>query len=140
MLYEGRIRQVGSVEEIQGTEDPVVRQFIEGPGRVKRENSLPSPRRDRRARGGGGRRAVALRRPLGKTEAVYVARFRTVGGLGAGSRRVARVCASGASNRFDWRGKLGWRPDLRFIRASLRPRNRRSLAASASCSVSGRRH
>ena len=30
MLYEGRIRQVGSVEEIQKTEDPVVRQFIEG--------------------------------------------------------------------------------------------------------------
>ena len=30
MLYEGRIRQVGSVEEIQQTEDPVVRQFIEG--------------------------------------------------------------------------------------------------------------
>lgn len=30
MLYEGRIRQVGSVEAIQQTEDPVVRQFIEG--------------------------------------------------------------------------------------------------------------
>ena len=30
MLYEGRIRQVGTVEEIQGTDDPVVRQFIEG--------------------------------------------------------------------------------------------------------------
>jgi phospholipid/cholesterol/gamma-HCH transport system ATP-binding protein len=30
MLYEGRIRQVGSVEEIQHTTDPVVRQFIEG--------------------------------------------------------------------------------------------------------------
>ncbi|MGH7520573.1 MAG: ABC transporter ATP-binding protein [Gemmatimonadales bacterium] len=30
MLYEGRIRQVGTVEEIQRTEDPVVRQFIEG--------------------------------------------------------------------------------------------------------------
>jgi len=30
MLYEGRVRQVGSVEEIQRTEDPVVRQFIEG--------------------------------------------------------------------------------------------------------------
>ena len=30
MLYEGRIRQVGSVEEMQRTEDPVVRQFIEG--------------------------------------------------------------------------------------------------------------
>ena len=30
MLYEGRVRQVGSVDEIQRTEDPVVRQFIEG--------------------------------------------------------------------------------------------------------------
>jgi phospholipid/cholesterol/gamma-HCH transport system ATP-binding protein len=30
MLYEGRIRQVGSVAEIQETGDPVVRQFIEG--------------------------------------------------------------------------------------------------------------
>jgi len=30
MLYEGRIRQVGGVDEIQQTEDPVVRQFIEG--------------------------------------------------------------------------------------------------------------
>jgi phospholipid/cholesterol/gamma-HCH transport system ATP-binding protein len=30
MLYEGKIRQVGTVEEIQTTEDPVVRQFIEG--------------------------------------------------------------------------------------------------------------
>jgi phospholipid/cholesterol/gamma-HCH transport system ATP-binding protein len=30
MLYEGRIRQVGTVQEIQETDDPVVRQFIEG--------------------------------------------------------------------------------------------------------------
>jgi len=30
MLYEGRIRQVGTVAAIQETEDPVVRQFIEG--------------------------------------------------------------------------------------------------------------
>ena len=30
MLYEGRIRQVGTVQEIQETKDPVVRQFIEG--------------------------------------------------------------------------------------------------------------
>jgi phospholipid/cholesterol/gamma-HCH transport system ATP-binding protein len=30
MLYEGRIRQAGTVAEIQETEDPVVRQFIEG--------------------------------------------------------------------------------------------------------------
>ena len=30
MLYQGAIRQVGSVEEIQATDDPVVRQFLEG--------------------------------------------------------------------------------------------------------------
>src|SRR5438132_1536363 len=30
MLYDGRIRQVGTVAEVQETEDPVVRQFIEG--------------------------------------------------------------------------------------------------------------
>ena len=30
MLYEGKIRQVGTVEEIKQTEDPIVRQFIEG--------------------------------------------------------------------------------------------------------------
>jgi phospholipid/cholesterol/gamma-HCH transport system ATP-binding protein len=35
MLYEGRIRQVGSKTEIQATDDPVVRQFIEGrPGEL----------------------------------------------------------------------------------------------------------
>jgi phospholipid/cholesterol/gamma-HCH transport system ATP-binding protein len=39
MLYEGAIRQVGSVGEIQATEDPVVRQFIEGrPG-----DAVPAP-------------------------------------------------------------------------------------------------
>lgn len=30
MLYEGKVRQVGTVEEIRQTTDPVVRQFIEG--------------------------------------------------------------------------------------------------------------
>jgi ABC-type transporter Mla maintaining outer membrane lipid asymmetry ATPase subunit MlaF len=30
MLYEGKVRQVGTVEEIQQTTDPVVRQFIDG--------------------------------------------------------------------------------------------------------------
>jgi phospholipid/cholesterol/gamma-HCH transport system ATP-binding protein len=30
MLYQGRVRQVGTVEEIRNTRDPVVRQFIEG--------------------------------------------------------------------------------------------------------------
>ena len=30
MLYEGKVQQVGTVDEIQHTSDPVVRQFIEG--------------------------------------------------------------------------------------------------------------
>ena len=30
MLYEGQVRQVGTVDEIQHTSDPIVRQFIEG--------------------------------------------------------------------------------------------------------------
>lgn len=30
MLYEGRIRQVGTVDEIRETDDPIVRQFVEG--------------------------------------------------------------------------------------------------------------
>ncbi|MBA3855104.1 MAG: ABC transporter ATP-binding protein, partial [Gemmatimonas sp.] len=30
MLYEGRVQQVGTVEQIQNTRDPIVRQFIEG--------------------------------------------------------------------------------------------------------------
>jgi phospholipid/cholesterol/gamma-HCH transport system ATP-binding protein len=30
MLYEGTVRQIGTVEEIQRSHDPVVRQFIEG--------------------------------------------------------------------------------------------------------------
>ena len=30
MLYDGRVRQVGTVEEIRHTTDPIVRQFIEG--------------------------------------------------------------------------------------------------------------
>ena len=30
MLYQGRVRQVGTVDEIRSTPDPVVRQFIEG--------------------------------------------------------------------------------------------------------------
>jgi phospholipid/cholesterol/gamma-HCH transport system ATP-binding protein len=30
MLYEGKVRRVGTVEEIRQTDDPIVRQFIEG--------------------------------------------------------------------------------------------------------------
>ena len=40
MLYEGRVRQVGTVEEIQHTTDPVVRQFIEGKPDIEPEPEL----------------------------------------------------------------------------------------------------
>jgi phospholipid/cholesterol/gamma-HCH transport system ATP-binding protein len=30
MLYQGRVRQVGTVDEVRNTADPVVRGFIEG--------------------------------------------------------------------------------------------------------------
>jgi phospholipid/cholesterol/gamma-HCH transport system ATP-binding protein len=30
MLYEGQVRQVGTVDQIKHSTDPVVRQFIEG--------------------------------------------------------------------------------------------------------------
>ncbi|MEP7348191.1 MAG: ABC transporter ATP-binding protein [Gemmatimonadaceae bacterium] len=39
MLYEGQIRQVGTVEEIKNTKDPVVRQFVEG--RADLETAAP---------------------------------------------------------------------------------------------------
>jgi phospholipid/cholesterol/gamma-HCH transport system ATP-binding protein len=43
MLYEGRIRQAGTPAEIQGSDDPVVRQFIEG--RPEPEGPKPAMRR-----------------------------------------------------------------------------------------------
>jgi len=39
MLYEGAIRAVGTVEEIQNSDDPIVRQFIEG--RATLDGSAP---------------------------------------------------------------------------------------------------
>ncbi|MEP6833279.1 MAG: ABC transporter ATP-binding protein [Gemmatimonas sp.] len=39
MLYEGTVRQVGTIDEIQQSKDPVVRQFIEG--RPTEEGSSP---------------------------------------------------------------------------------------------------
>ena len=30
MLYEGKVRQVGTVDEIRNSADPIVRQFVEG--------------------------------------------------------------------------------------------------------------
>jgi phospholipid/cholesterol/gamma-HCH transport system ATP-binding protein len=37
MLYEGRVRQVGTVEEIRATDDPIVRQFIEGRAHISED-------------------------------------------------------------------------------------------------------
>ncbi|HMN10303.1 MAG TPA: ABC transporter ATP-binding protein [Gemmatimonadaceae bacterium] len=39
MLYEGRVRQVGTVDEIRNSEDPIVRQFVEGRGEVEAGSS-----------------------------------------------------------------------------------------------------
>jgi phospholipid/cholesterol/gamma-HCH transport system ATP-binding protein len=43
MLYEGKVRQVGTVNEIQHTTDPIVRQFIEGRPDVDTESPLGAP-------------------------------------------------------------------------------------------------
>jgi phospholipid/cholesterol/gamma-HCH transport system ATP-binding protein len=56
MLYEGRVRQVGTVDEIRHTTDPVVRQFIEG--RPTLDDDAPAPAAGRpaaAAAAGGGR-------------------------------------------------------------------------------------
>ncbi|MBK6486367.1 MAG: ABC transporter ATP-binding protein [Gemmatimonadetes bacterium] len=37
MLYEGQVRQVGTVDEIRNTADPIVRQFVEGRPEVDAE-------------------------------------------------------------------------------------------------------
>ena len=41
MLYDGRVRQVGSVDEIKHTDDPVVRQFIEGRATIDESDLIP---------------------------------------------------------------------------------------------------
>ena len=45
MLYDGRVRQVGTVEEIQRTTDPIVRQFIEGRPTLEDDTPRLSPAR-----------------------------------------------------------------------------------------------
>jgi phospholipid/cholesterol/gamma-HCH transport system ATP-binding protein len=40
MLYEGAVRQVGTVEEIRATTDPIVRQFIEGRAHIAEAEDL----------------------------------------------------------------------------------------------------
>jgi phospholipid/cholesterol/gamma-HCH transport system ATP-binding protein len=39
MLYEGKVRQVGTVDEIRHSADPIVRQFVEGRPEVDGESS-----------------------------------------------------------------------------------------------------
>src|ERR687895_27047 len=43
MLYDGMVRQVGTVDEIQRTADPVVRQFIEGRATLEQDISSFAP-------------------------------------------------------------------------------------------------
>ncbi|HET7374228.1 MAG TPA: ABC transporter ATP-binding protein [Gemmatimonadaceae bacterium] len=42
MLYEGRVRQAGTVDEIRHTTDPIVRQFIEGKADLEPEAAGPA--------------------------------------------------------------------------------------------------
>src|SRR4051795_9043602 len=55
MLYQGRVQQVGTVDEIRNTKDPIVRQFIEGRPSIDTETAMspmlaapPPGRSDRR--------------------------------------------------------------------------------------------
>jgi phospholipid/cholesterol/gamma-HCH transport system ATP-binding protein len=41
MLYEGQLRQVGTVDEIRNSTDPLVRQFIEGRAHIDEANARP---------------------------------------------------------------------------------------------------
>ena len=41
MLYQGRVRQVGSVDEIRHSADPVVRQFVEGRPTLESDGAEP---------------------------------------------------------------------------------------------------
>jgi phospholipid/cholesterol/gamma-HCH transport system ATP-binding protein len=45
MLYEGRVRQVGTVDEIKHSTDPIVRQFIEGRAELEPAAPVGSPPR-----------------------------------------------------------------------------------------------
>lgn len=46
LLYQGGIRQVGTVEEMRGSRDPVVRQFLEGRPTAPPETPVPMPARE----------------------------------------------------------------------------------------------
>jgi phospholipid/cholesterol/gamma-HCH transport system ATP-binding protein len=56
MLYQGRVQQVGTVDEIRNTTDPIVRQFIEGRPTLEEEpfSSIAGASIQGPAGGGGG--------------------------------------------------------------------------------------
>jgi phospholipid/cholesterol/gamma-HCH transport system ATP-binding protein len=57
MLYQGRVQQVGTVDEIRNTKDPIVRQFIEGRASLDDASGIESAAVGAPdARGGGSRR------------------------------------------------------------------------------------
>jgi phospholipid/cholesterol/gamma-HCH transport system ATP-binding protein len=45
MLYQGRVRQVGTVDEVQHTTDPIVRQFIDGKPTLDLDVAAPAAAR-----------------------------------------------------------------------------------------------
>ena len=47
MLYEGGVRQVGTVEEIRRTNDPIVKQFIEGRAHITEDAQMVAAHGDR---------------------------------------------------------------------------------------------
>ena len=51
MLYEGTVRQVGTVDEIKHTTDPIVRQFIEGRAELSTNGGAAQVTRGRERRG-----------------------------------------------------------------------------------------
>ena len=56
MLYQGRVQQVGTVEEIRSTRDPIVRQFIEGRPSIDSEPAMIGAAETARGRGSADRR------------------------------------------------------------------------------------
>ncbi|HEY4217548.1 MAG TPA: ABC transporter ATP-binding protein [Gemmatimonadaceae bacterium] len=42
MLYQGRVRAVGSVDEIRNSTDPIVRQFVEGKPTLEQDDDTPA--------------------------------------------------------------------------------------------------
>ena len=139
MLYEGAIRQVGTVAEIQATEDPVVRQFIEGRPDRGRAGAGGEVRRVKRSNefavGLAVLAALALviggalwlsETDVNQKQATYTARFRTVGGLGVGAPVTLRGVRVGRVEEIRLgRGRVGrdraqHRPHRRAARASPR--------------------